>query len=301
MKLRSLTVFPVAKPLMAAALVTSCLVAAPMAASANDIGASERVNFSGKLRMLSQRTAAAACNYTAGIAAEDSRAVLIGAQAEFTKITNALEFGDDDLNIIGAETRRKTIHAIHELKTKWDEMSASIDRIAEGDDASAHAARVAELNMGVLDKAKLLVGVISAQYSNPFEMVQADSLLVDYSGRQRMLLQKMSKESCQAWSGSAEATEALNGTMQMFEATLIALRGGHETAGIKAAPTSDIDSGLSGLWNDWIELKPILSKAVAGESVDAAQRADVFAKLNTMLADMNAVVGLYTIFAKTGV
>ena len=40
---------------------------------------------------------------------------------------------------------------------------------------------------------------------------------------------------------------------------------------------------------------------IAAHLADAAQRAEVFATLNTMLADMNAVVGLYTIFAKTGV
>lgn len=301
MKLSSRTAFPKANTLLSSILAASLFAVAPFAVSAGNESASERVNFSGKLRMLSQRVAAGACNYGAGIAEADSLAVMIDAQAEFTKIASGLESGDDDLNILGAETRQKTIHAIHKLNDEWAGVSSAIDKIADGDDLPSNLSFVYQHNMDVLAKAKVLVSEISGQYSNPFEMVQANSLLVDYSGRQRMLLQKMSKESCQAWNGSADAAEALDGTMQIFEATLVALRGGNPNAGIKASPTNEIASGLSGVWNDWIELKPTLESAVANKSVDDARRAEVFAKLNVMLVDMNAVVGLYTNFAKAGV
>jgi len=125
-------------------------------------------------------------------------------------------------------------------------------------------------------------------------------LLVDYSGRQRMLTQKMSKESCQAWNGDSEAAEALKGTMQMYEVSLLALRDGLENAGIKAAPTEDIHSGLDDIFNNWTALKPVLEKAAAGEAVEDDARASLFKDLNAMLVDANAVVGLYTIFGKTG-
>ena len=44
-------------------------------------------------------------------------------------------------------------------------------------------------------------------------------LAVCTAGRQRMLTQKMSKESCAAWSGLSS-----DATMQMFEASLTALQ-----------------------------------------------------------------------------
>ena len=289
-----------AKTLLTSMLCTSFLAIVPAAVSAQDVGASERVNFSGKLRMLSQRVAAAACNYGAGVESDGSLAVLVGAQKEFIQITNGLEFGDAELNMNGEETRRKTIRAIHNLHEEWNAMSDAIDNIVNAADVDANVKYINEHNMAVLSHAKVLVSEISGQYSNPFEMQQANALLVDYSGRQRMLTQKMSKESCQVWSGNADASEALKGTMQMFEVTLVALRSGNANAGIRPAPNANIGAGLTDIWEDWVALKPTLEKAVANEIVDPAQRADVFAKLNVMLRDMNAVVGLYTIFGKTG-
>lgn len=289
-----------AKTLLTSILCTSFLAIVPGSLSAQDVGASERVNFSGKLRMLSQRVAAASCNYHAGVDVDGSLAVLIGAQKEFKQITNGLEFGDAELNMNGEETRRKTIRAIHNLHQEWDVMSDAIDNVVNGTDVATNVEYINGHNMEVLSHAKVLVSEISGQYSDPFEMQQANALLVDYSGRQRMLTQKMSKESCQVWSGNAEASAALNGTMQMFELTLIALRSGNPNAGIRSAPNANIGAGLADIWEDWVVLKPILEKAVANETVDAAQRADVFAKLNVMLREMNAVVGLYTIFGKTG-
>ena len=97
-----------AKKLVTTILCTSFLTIVPISASAQDVGASERVNFSGKLRMLSQRVAAAACNYGAGVDADGSLAVLLGSQKEFVQIINGLEFGDAELNMNGEETRRKT-------------------------------------------------------------------------------------------------------------------------------------------------------------------------------------------------
>lgn len=289
-----------AKSLLTSILCTSFFAIVPASVSAQDVGASERVNFSGKLRMLSQRVAAAACNYSAGVEAEGSLAVLVGAQKEFIQITHGLEFGDAELNMNGEEERRKTIRAIHNLHQEWSVMSDAIDNVANGNDVDTNVSYINQHNMEVLSHAKVLVSEISGQYSDPFEMHQANALLVDYSGRQRMLTQKMSKESCQVWSGNAAAADALEGTMQMFELTLIALRSGNANAGIRPAPNANIGAGLTDIWEDWVALKPTLEKAVANETVDVAQRADVFAKLNVMLREMNAVVGLYTIFGKTG-
>ena len=72
--------------------------------------AEERINYSGKLRMLSQRIPSAACHLSRGIDVEGARALLRAAPAEFEQILTALEFGGDtELNIKHPETRRKSI------------------------------------------------------------------------------------------------------------------------------------------------------------------------------------------------
>lgn len=180
-------------------------------------------------------------------------------------------------------------------------MSGAIDAVVQGDDVEGGLAFITAHNMELLARAKLLVSEISGQYSNPAEMIQADAMLIDISGRQRMLTQKMSKESCLVWTGDAASAEALAGTMKLFETSLLALRDGLDTVGIKAAPTEDIFTGLDDIWGDWERLKPDLERAVANERADAELRAQVFANLNVMLKEMNDVVGLYTIYGKTGI
>lgn len=281
------------------------LAGAPAHAAVNnieDVGATERINYSGKLRMLSQRIAAASCNYTAGVAPDVSKSMLTAAGVEFEKIVNGLARGDVELRIKGQETRRKTLAAIAALRGQWEPIKTAVDRlVADGPSAEATAV-IDQGNMGLLSKAKLLVSELSGQYSDPSAMNQANAMLVDISGRQRMLSQKMSKEACLIWSagGDPMAQEALGGTMQMFELSLLALRDGMPSAGINAAPTDEIATGLSALWTDWTAIKPGLQQAVEGVMLDGEARAEMLGKLNTALKDMNTVVGLYTVYAKSG-
>ena len=75
-----------------------------------ETNAEQRINFSGKLRMLSQRIPSAACHLAKNIDPEGARNLLTGAVAEFEQIITALEFGaDEQLNIIAPETRRRTL------------------------------------------------------------------------------------------------------------------------------------------------------------------------------------------------
>lgn len=267
-----------------------------------DVGATERINFSGKLRMLSQRIAANACLYNAGIEPKTSRKLLSASSVEFDKIANALEFGDADLRIRGVEERRKTLFAIAQLREQWAPIKTAVDDLVRNGPTESAMATIASSNMELLGRAKLLVSELSGQYSDPSAMDQADAMAIDISGRQRMLTQKMLKEACLIWTGnqSADAKGALNGTMQMFEVSLNALLDGLPAAGIQAAPTAEISDQLKVVFKDWAEVKPVLLATMSGETVDDAVKADGFHTLNTTLKDMNQAVGMYTQEAKTG-
>ncbi len=265
-----------------------------------DVGASERVDSSGKLRMLSQRIAAAACNLAADNDPDAAKQILHATVAEFELIATALEIGNTDLNIIGAEERRKTLFAIEELRTEWAPIKQAAEGIAANGLSKAEIEVIFAGNMPLLERAKLLVSEISGQYSDPAAMLQSDAMLVDISGRQRMLSQKISKEACYLWSdGAAQAsTDTLQGTMSLFETSLNALISGFPDAGINPPPTPEIVAGLDLVNDDWIEVKAYLDRLIAGETLTSEEQADTFQMLNTMLKDMNAVVQLYTKFAK---
>ena len=86
------------------------------ALSTEDIGASERVEAAGLLRVLSQEMANAACHLQYGVDIERSHKLLNETKQKFTYILDALEFGSENINIIGPEKRRKTVVKIQDLR-----------------------------------------------------------------------------------------------------------------------------------------------------------------------------------------
>lgn len=263
--------------------------------------AEERINFSGKLRMLSQRIPAAACHLSRGIDVEGAGALLKAAPVEFEKILTALEFGGDaDLNIKNPETREKTLMRIRELRAEWEPMKAAAARLSEGTATDDDVKFILTQNMAVLEAAVRLVPELVKQYSNPNAVPYADLLLIDISGRQRMLTQKMSKESCMLGTPhrTADTPEHLEGTMRIFEASLTALRFGMPELGLKPPPNASISQGLDVVQTDWMSVKPFLTTVLSDEYLDNEADTFKFQRLNTTMADMNKVVGMYTVAAK---
>ena len=270
--------------------------------TAEDDGAQARINLSGKLRMLSQRIPSAACHLASGVDAEGATKLLTGASAEFEQILAGLEFGDDSLMIYGAEERRKTLAVIHDLRSKWEPMKTAAQKMANGDPSQENTQTIINQNMAVLGSAKLLVAELVAQYSNPTAMLQADSMLIDISGRQRMLTQKMSKESCMLAAGyaSADTQSDLEGTIQMFEVSLAALSEGMKEAGVNPPPSHQIREGLRHVKMEYDLAKPTLNAILSGQNASTADKASKFQVLNTTMSKMNDVVIMYTNTLRAG-
>ena len=262
-----------------------------------ETNAQERINFSGKLRMLSQRIPSAACHLANGIDPEGAQNLLVGAVAEFDQIVTALEFGNDEaLNILAPETRRKTLTRIHELHERWDPLKAAAEGLIADPTNAEHTSFILNNNMPVLAAAQLLVEELVKQYSNPNATTRAMLFLIDISGRQRMLTQKVSKESCML--GGPFATDQtlndLEGTIGIFEASLMALRFGMVEVGVNPPPNDAIFEGLNGVAQDWQTVTPYLDQIRAGETLDEEASVIKFQVLNTTMANMNVVVGMYT-------
>lgn len=266
----------------------------------NTEGAEQRVNMSGKLRMLSQRIPSAVCHLERGVAAEAAGKVLAGATAEFDKILNALEFGDADLNIVGAETDRKIVGKIQDVRAQWEPVKAAAEKMIAGAASASEVDHVMNENMALLGAAKALVIEMVAEYSNPGAMLQSSSMAIDIAGRQRMLTQKMAKESCELASRhkAADTADKLLATKKVFEQSLAALQHGLPAAGITPPPTKEISSGLTVVMTDWKEAKPLLETLVAHGELDASEEAIKFEMLNATMVDMNKVVGMYSKAAK---
>lgn len=260
-----------------------------------ETGGDQRINYSGKLRMLSQRLPAAACNLHDGIDPSSSRAALDGALEEFDEILAALEFGDDTRGIYGPEQRRRTLRVIEEVhKTLAPIKDALANEPTEG--VSSHTAQIlADENLALLEIAKMLVVDLTGAYANPVALLQSDAMTIDIAGRQRMLTQKMSKEVCLVLSNihAPSASETLGETMRMFEVSLGALQNGMSEVGIQPPPNGAITDGLAVVAREWGAVRAHIDTVLLGGTLTAEERAVVFNGLSTTLREMNTVVGMY--------
>lgn len=261
----------------------------------DDDGAAERIDYSGKLRMLSQRIVAASCYLQAGIQSDSSRAVLHSASAEFAQITDALEFGNADMGVLGAEERRRTLVGIQKLRALWKPIEAKAAQVEAGQGTPDAITAIAEQSAPLLDIAKRLVVEITGQYSGQTSVLQTDAFAIDIAGRQRMLAQRISKNVCLIASGiNVQASRAeLAQAAQNFEAALYALRGGSVEVGIRTPPTQEIGDGLQLVVDDWVRVKPMITRVIAGDALDEEGLGIMFETGNLLTGNMNKVVGLY--------
>ena len=125
------------------------------------------------------------------------------------------------------------------------------------------------------------------------------ALWPDISGRQSMLTRKISKEVCNIWSGngSAEALEALNQSVAMFELGINALHDETSVLGIIPAPTPEIKAILEEPLTDWAIVNSDL-EAVRSGDISEQVNADLYRRPNDKQAKLDEVVHLFTAYAK---
>jgi hypothetical protein len=267
-----------------------------------EVGGAERINHSGRLRLLSQEIASASCYFNAGIDTEARGKRVMDDLVEFERILAALEVGDESLGIIGPEQSRKVLTALEAVKAAWGPYKSAAAGLVDGTAADAGMQFLSQNNMALLDAAQILVTEVSTQYSNPAEMVQADALILDIAGRQRMLTRRISKGACATHTGNAElgGLESLQKDMKLYETSLLALRDGNESVGIMPPPTPEIKAALDVIFAEWEVSRKGLETVTGANAVDPEALLTTLKTLDGVVGQYNDVLKLYVAASKTG-
>lgn len=248
-------------------LATAILVALSCLGNAwaDTLTLSEAINKAGRQRMLTQRIVKYYCLAGLGIETASARAGLYEAIELF-------EGQLAELRVFASEPRVQA--ALARVDAAWPEL----DAIASGPIDRQGAMRLAEINEGVLEAADGLVLELEALSDRPY------ARLVNISGRQRMLSQRMVKFYLfQAWGlGSGAVLDRMDRAQNEFEGALAALRAAPEN-------TPAIDRELDAALEQWRWLKSALSLYQADTYFpsivdDAAEKT---------LAIMERVTGMY--------
>lgn len=285
--------------LRAGALAVAAAVSFTSPAAANgfstDVGSSERINLSGQLGTLSERITAAACNLNAGIATTESNAVLKISTHHFSRIHDALMFGNRGFGILGEEDRPRTLQAINELNARWLPLQEEANATKSGAADQTHVASLAAQSGPLQAEATILVSEITGQYADPVALLRADAFLIEVAGRQRMLTQRMSKNVCLLASdiNSETAMAELKDSVALYEVSMDALQNGLESVGLLPPPTQKIADGLQVVADEWEKISPVVDAQIAGGTLDQSAREELFFAFLGMEARMNNVVNMY--------
>lgn len=297
------TAVSTARRLITAATLTLTMTTGAFAQSiASDVGASERINVAGQLGTLSQRIIASACNLNSGITVRESQAILNISADQFSRISDALLYGNRSFGILGEEDRARTLQVIERLNGSWVPLleEARATPVDGNDDPRIQS--LAVQSDPLLSTANILVSEITGQYADPVALLHADALLIDLAGRQRMLAARMSKDMCLIASGiTVEQAQAdLVESSALFADTLSALRNGLPSVGVRPPPTEKIADGLQFVVEEWDAMQPFLTRALANETLDTADRQRVYFAFLGIEARMNNVVISYDRNSKLG-
>ena len=265
-----------------------------------DRGAANRIEAGDRLRVLSQTVPAAVCHLHNGVAVDLAATQIVDSLAEFDLLTSALLDGDSILGIEGAEERRRTRMMITDLQAAWAPMRAAAESIV-ADPTNAVSAKTAyDLATALLDQSYALLSQIEGQYSNPTEILATDTMLLEISGRQSMMTQRLAFLACRMWSGAADANyaEKLQQAGSQFEAGFNALIFGAPGLGVSPPPTEEIAAALDAVAADCATVISKLQNLVATGQKDPAQAAELYRILTEKTDEMDMIAHLYAVHSK---
>ena len=266
------------------------------AASVETIEAIQRVNVSGRQRMLSQRMAKAACLMARDISFATTYDQLTQSYRLFQRSDVALRAGDEQMGL-SSEEFPDVLSALSKIDEPWGQYSAILDKTVE-------AGTVEETDLELLDQGSqdvlkfmnIAVFKTARAYADAIDDIPLGlTITIDVAGRQRMLTQKAIKEACMMTvSADPELyADRLSETIEIFDLSLKALRDGYEDVGVIAAPSREIDRKLQEFAGLWEPVKLILIRAADGQVLSNRDLSRAARMSEPLLQTMNEAVGLY--------
>ncbi len=256
-----------------------------------DEGNKSRISLSGRLQTLVQSVAAQSCYIASGIDVANQQEALSISQEQLTRILNALENGDRLLGVPSAEGNSRAITLLDELESTLTRMDTAIATLQTQPDIGAYQALKADV-VPFAEGSNLLATEIVALYANPNEVNQRDAMAIGLAGRQRSFIQQLKESACQLAMdpANADAQTTLIETVDLFELSLLALRDGLPSVGLKEPPNEGIKDELNTSWAEWEELKSELTTLTSGGNADLP---NVDELSGSLLLHMNNVVSRY--------
>ena len=266
--------------------------------AATEAEANRKINISGRQRMLTQRMSRSAVYAALDVEAERHIELLEVSRADFSKALDGLHYGDADLGLPEEEYAavREQIEVVEEL---WYPFESMVRRIVDrGEAREREILHIAETNVSLLKEANTLVELLVEYYGRE-DTDMGRAIAINIAGRQRMLSQKMTKEtglSAYGWRPDVTRVD-LKETMRLFEDSLAALMSGNPSFTLPRPP-EEVWQQLTVVKGLWADFKPEVAKFLPEEkTIERHCLFDVASRSDPVLANVHKAVNLYEVAA----
>ncbi|MCF6280636.1 MAG: type IV pili methyl-accepting chemotaxis transducer N-terminal domain-containing protein [Candidatus Polarisedimenticolaceae bacterium] len=232
------------------------------------------VNLAGKQRMLTQQISKeilliAASSENKGLNTADIYSELLESTELFEQTLIGLRDGNEELNL--RPVKNSAIKAKLEIVIgMWQQLKPDIDHILTTSDTKGYIA-VASQALPLLNEMNSTVHLI--EKTAIIASGETNSTIINYAGRQRMLIQKMAKEALLIHL-SGENRNSLFRSIWMFEETLRALINGgeitkddNEKITIQKVSDSTSQAQLRRVDKSWAGYKSLLNNKITAQSI----------------------------------
>ena len=252
------------------------------------------INLSGRQRMLTQKMSKEMLLIYLGVDAKQNRINLGNSAIMFSDTLKGLMDGDKKLNL--PPTTDKAIYKQLELvRGLWQHFSQYVLSTLGGDIDRAFIERMAQENLPLLSEMNKAVYMYEKAAGADLKTLAP---VVNLSGRQRMLSQKMTKEFLliAVHVSEDQNKDNLAGTVALFDRTLKGLLDGDPGQRLPGTPEADIRAQLGLVQARWNDYRPLLEAADFSE----AQVKQAAALNLPLLKEMNAAVKMYEVLSDGG-
>ncbi len=245
-----------------------------------------QINLSGRQRMLTQKMSKEAFLVALKVEPEKNRRNLARTMALFERTLVGLISGDEGLKLAKAPNARIAAQ-LGVVMDLWKKFRPLVKRVADGHADRATLERIARDNLPLLAEMNRAVKMFEkAAGADTAEL----AVVINLSGRQRMLTQKMTKEYLLAALDIDRAANLgnLKKTTALFDRTLRGLLDGDDAQGLPPTTDPAIRAQLEKVMKLWADFRPLLQRPATQENLLAVARANL-----PLLAEMNRAVKMY--------
>ena len=245
-----------------------------------------QINLSGRQRMLTQKMSKEAMLAALGVEPEKTRRKLKATMALFERTLLGLMRGDEGQHL--PPTKDEAIlKQLNRVLALWKDFKPLVSAVASGLADQAMLEEIAHKNLPLLREMNKAVKMYErASGADTAEL----AVVINLSGRQRMLTQKMAKEYLLLALGIEPKTNRarLQKTMALFDRTLNGLLDGDAEQELPGTKDAAIRAQLQKVMALWKQYRPMLKQPPRKADLAALEAMSL-----RILAEMNKAVKMY--------